>query len=369
MTRDVYYIAGYDPRGFRFYYSLFKKNLCLHGKKQEFELSKVQIKGFEAFWSIENKDCKTNYTFLAWNDIVKDNWHKGIFSILKDCLSFFKIYIITGLFIKFAKACKPTLVTGFYSFFYVLLSYLLVFFIIYLTFSFISAFTHASIAVLFSLLVLYLATKLILKIGNKTAAFWLGRICIFCSSYSQGRIERIDERVAHFVNIIYEKLKMNAEKKDYELIICSHSVGTILAITVIARLIKLCLKEKINTKALKILTLGECVPLMSYHKKSDEFRQDLNFLAQQENLFWLDFTSKIDGACFYKFNFLGQFKCQAYFLSTKFYKLYNKQNYAKIRKDKYKTHFLYLMASEISGEYDFFNFTIASNFLENKIIR
>ncbi|EAK4070754.1 DUF829 domain-containing protein, partial [Campylobacter jejuni] len=27
MDREVFYIAGYDPKSYRFYYDLFKKNL------------------------------------------------------------------------------------------------------------------------------------------------------------------------------------------------------------------------------------------------------------------------------------------------------------------------------------------------------
>lgn len=46
MKRAVFYLAGYDPKSYRFYYNLFKKNLQEYSKKFNFEakLSKVQKK-------------------------------------------------------------------------------------------------------------------------------------------------------------------------------------------------------------------------------------------------------------------------------------------------------------------------------------
>ena len=47
-------------------------------------------------------------------------------------------------------------------------------------------------------------------------------------------------------------------------------------------------------------------------------------------------------------------------------KLYEKDEYKKIRKDWYKAHFLYLMATQIKGQYDYFNFVAGADKLENK---
>lgn len=55
------------------------------------------------------------------------------------------------------------------------------------------------------------------------------------------------------------------------------------------------------------------------------------------------------------------------FLSTRFFKLYEKEEYKKIRKNWYKAHFLYLMATQIKGQYDYFNFVAGPDKLENKI--
>ncbi|ECH3708823.1 DUF829 domain-containing protein, partial [Campylobacter jejuni] len=44
MDREVFYIAGYDPKSYRFYYDLFKKNLkdYSHVFNIKVDLSKIE---------------------------------------------------------------------------------------------------------------------------------------------------------------------------------------------------------------------------------------------------------------------------------------------------------------------------------------
>ena len=37
-NREVFYISGYDPRGYRYYYSLYKKNAKLQNKVNNLNL-------------------------------------------------------------------------------------------------------------------------------------------------------------------------------------------------------------------------------------------------------------------------------------------------------------------------------------------
>lgn len=173
-----------------------------------------------------------------------------------------------------------------------------------------------------------------------------------------------------FARVIFEKLKENVNDKNYELILSAHSVGTVLCINVLAKVLRKCEKENISFENLKVLTLGECIPLVSYQKRSFEFRKDLEYLGSK-NLIWYDFTSIIDGACFAQVDFIRTSGVKAQFspkyLSAKFHTLYKNKDYKKIKKDKYKAHFLYLFATQIQGVYNFFEFIIGKNKLEEKI--
>ncbi|WP_261545012.1 DUF829 domain-containing protein [Campylobacter lari] len=370
QKRDVFYIAGYDPRGYRHYYAMFKKNLAEQNTllNYDYTLSKAQVNAY-AFWQIQTPYTNTTYTFLGWNDIVKKNWSEGIKDALSDCYSFFRIYTITGLFLKFGKESPHQLITGYYPFFYVLLSLIFTLFCAFGSLFYLQNF-HIVLGILAFILSLVFLPKMLYKLGKKLAVFWIARICSFCANWEKNSQGELELRMDDFARVIFEKLKENVNDKNYELILSAHSVGTVLCINVLAKVLRKCEKENVSFKNLKVLTLGECIPLVSYQKRSFGFRKDLEYLGSK-NLIWYDFTSIIDGACFAQVDFIRTSGVKAQFspkyLSAKFHTLYKSKDYKKIKKDKYKAHFLYLFATQIQGVYNFFEFIIGKNKLEEKI--
>ncbi|ENQ6619313.1 DUF829 domain-containing protein [Campylobacter lari] len=370
QKRDVFYIAGYDPRGYRHYYAMFKKNLAEQNTllNYDYTLSKAQVNAY-AFWQIQTPYTNTTYTFLGWNDIVKKNWSEGIKDALSDCYSFFRIYTITGLFLKFGKESPHQLITGYYPFFYVLLSLIFTLFCAFGSLFYLQNF-HIVLGILAFILSLVFLPKMLYKLGKKLAVFWIARICSFCANWEKNSQGELELRMDDFARVIFEKLKENVNDKNYELILSAHSVGTVLCINVVAKVLRKCEKENVSFKNLKVLTLGECIPLVSYQKRSFGFRKDLEYLGSK-NLIWYDFTSIIDGACFAQVDFIRTSGVKAQFspkyLSAKFHTLYKNKDYKKIKKDKYKAHFLYLFATQIQGVYNFFEFIIGKNKLEEKI--
>ncbi|MCR8705003.1 DUF829 domain-containing protein [Campylobacter sp. 2352 PW] len=370
QKRDVFYIAGYDPRGYRHYYAMFKKNLAEQNTllNYDYTLSKAQINAYPS-WQIQTPHTSISYTFLSWNDIVKKNWSEGIKDALSDCYSFFRIYTITGLFLKFGKESPHQLITGYYPFFYVLLSLIFTLFCAFGSLLYLQNF-HIVLGILVFILSLVFLPKMLYKLGKKLAVFWIARICSFCANWEKNSQGELELRMDDFARVIFEKLKENANDKNYELILSAHSVGTVLCINVLAKVLRKCEDENISFENLKVLTLGECIPLVSYQKRSFGFRKDLEYLGSK-NLIWYDFTSIIDGACFAQVDFVRTSGVKAQFspkyLSAKFHTLYKNKDYKKIKKDKYKAHFLYLFATQIQGVYNFFEFVIGKNKLEEKI--
>ncbi|STA73632.1 integral membrane protein [Campylobacter lari] len=370
QKRDVFYIAGYDPRGYRYYYAMFKKNLAEQNTllNYDYTLSKAQVNVYPS-WQIQTPYTSITYTFLSWNDIVKKNWSEGIKDALGDCYSFFRIYTITGLFLKFGKESPHQLITGYYPFFYVLLSLIFTLVCAFGSLLYLQNF-HIIFGILAFILSLVFLPKMLYKLGKKLAVFWIARICSFCANWEKNSQGELELRMDDFARVIFEKLKENVNDKNYELILSAHSVGTVLCINVLAKVLRKCEDENISFENLKVLTLGECIPLVSYQKRSFEFRKDLEYLGSK-NLIWYDFTSIIDGACFAQVDFIRTSGVKAQFspkyLSAKFHTLYKSKDYKKIKKDKYKAHFLYLFATQIQGVYNFFEFIIGKNKLEEKI--
>ncbi len=65
MDREVFYIAGYDPKSYRFYYDLFKKNLKDYSRAFNIkaDLSKIEKNEQFPFLKFLARECKLNIIF------------------------------------------------------------------------------------------------------------------------------------------------------------------------------------------------------------------------------------------------------------------------------------------------------------------
>ena len=374
-NREVFYISGYDPRGYRYYYSLYKKNAKLQNKVNNLNLQISKIKNIkENIVSCDitsNKDTHTIYNFLLWNDIVKENWAEGFFSNFLDTLYFIKMYLLSGIFVRFTKESKEQLIAGLYPLFYLLSTLSVLSYFSYKTYQFNLNYIPAYIAIGISFLIFFLGIKLIEVIANKIAVFWLSRIYAFCAKWGENRISKVDDRVEYFAKHIFERIKEN-NNKDKEFILSAHSVGTILAIGVANNVIKNCIQSNIDYSNFKLLTLGHCIPLVSFQRKSENHKKVLEELGKTKDFIWLDYTAAIDGACFcvdpIKSSGINREKdCGPILMSPRFFKLFKKENYKKIKKEKYKAHFLYLYSTDLAGNYDYFDITAGNKPLEYRI--
>lgn len=369
--KDVFYLAGYDPRSYRYYYALLKRNLykqnCLNGLN--LSISPCSQKDEIPYCVIFGEESQVNYHFLQWDSVVKKYWAKSLRDFVFDFAYFLKTYIFSGIFRIFAKESRTQLIAGLYPIVYFCLSYAVSFVGIFYLFEILESWNLA-VAILCALACLWGVTKVILYLGKKFAVFWLSNIYVFCAKYAAGKITESQTLINEFSNAILNALQKKQETKNYELILCAHSVGTILAMSVAARVVRIAQEQKLDLECFKILTLGQCIPLVSFQKSCGQFKMDLQTLGNVP-LVWFDFTAKIDGACFPLLDFFRASGIQARFkpkfLSPRFHQLFTPQTYKKIRYNWYLAHFLYLYANEILGSYDFFNFIGGKNTLESKI--
>ena len=94
-------------------------------------------------------------------------------------------------------------------------------------------------------------------------------------------------------------------------------------------------------------------------------RADLLTLSASSQVDWIDVTSAVDGACIALSDPLALsniprpagVRQQPKLVSARFNKLFSPETYATIRRDFLRTHFQYLMASELPGDYDYFLIT------------
>jgi hypothetical protein len=375
-NREVFYIAGYDPRGYRYYYSLYKRNAKKQNKINNLNIKLSKTKKInENISSCEittDEDTKTTYNFFSWNDIVKENWEEGFIKNLIDTLYFIKMYMFTGIYTKVAKVSPRQIIAGSYPLFYLSITIFITLYFSFFTYEILNEYVNNLFSILISMGLFFIGIKAIEKIGDKIAVFWLSRIYAFCARFSEKKIKNMDERIEYFSEYIFNKIKDNNDDKK-EFILSAHSVGTILAISISSKVIRKCIEEKIDYSNFKLLTLGNCLPLVCYQKKFYEFKEDLKLLGKTKNFIWLDYTATIDGACFplvdpiTSSGIKREENCGPVLMSARFFKLFKEENYKKIKKEKYKAHFLYLTATDLIGNYDYFDITAGNKALEYRI--
>jgi hypothetical protein len=280
--------------------------------------------------------------------------------------------MFSGIYTKVAKESPRQIIAGSFPLVYLFITIFFTTYLSYISYQILSEYVNNIIAILLSLCLFFIGIKIIEKVGNKIAVFWLSRIYAFCARFSQKKIFNMEERIEFFSEYIFNQIKNN-KNKEKEFILSAHSVGTILAISITSKVIRKCIEEEIDYSNFKLLTLGNCLPLVCYQKKFYEFRKDLELLGKIKNFIWLDYTSTIDGACFPMVDPITssgikrEKDCGPILLSTRFFKLFKKENYKTIKKEKYKAHFLYLTATDLLGNYDYFDITAGNKPLEYRI--
>lgn len=146
-----------------------------------------------------------------------------------------------------------------------------------------------------------------------------------------------------------------------EVLIVAHSTGCSLAVSAMARV----LRNRIpaNAPPVAMMTLGHLIPLHGFMPRADGFRSDLQDLAAEPRLFWLDVTARGDGACFWLVDPVAV--CAAaparqhnpLVLSAAFSRALRPETWARLRRRFYALHFQYLSAFDNPQDYDYFRIT------------
>jgi pimeloyl-ACP methyl ester carboxylesterase len=199
----------------------------------------------------------------------------------------------------------------------------------------------------------------------KVQTAWLMRSASVILEQARGELPELESRMDAFA----ERLVDLAGAPDLdEVLLVGHSSGAMLAVSVMARaLAKQPLLLEMRAPV-ALLTLGQCIPVLSYQPEADDFRGELARLRQAADLVWIDFTAPPDGCCFALMDptevcldrrtgtrdlSSGGPKR----LSPRFAKSFSPQRYQLIRRDKYRCHFQYLMATELPAAFDYFSVT------------
>ena len=378
--RTVLYLSGFDPRGAAHYHALYRTEAQAQSAINHLQLSvgaRVTESALIQSWQVEavvaGQAVHTQYRFLRWDKIVRRYWPRGYSDLLANFLDSFRVYLGTGAFTQAWRHSWPPLVA-------LMIPLLLLFSVLAaaLILGLLAAYWIAAVTSfipgvlaggLIATGIIYFGKRLE-KVLNTA---WVVRIFNFTAKFATSPSPDLEARMDIFAQYLVDTVKAHADED--ELLIVGHSVGTILAVSVLARAWRI--DPDLGGRGLKIslLTLGQCIPMVSFLPQASKFRDELAVLAAANGLDWVDFTSPADGASFAFVDPLASVgivtpesnRDRPKMLSPRFHVLFTPTNYRRIRYNHLRLHFQYLMATELPGNYDYFaitagNLTLAQRF-------
>ena len=369
MRRTVFYVAGFDPRGPLHYHRLYAleaaKQAAVNGLSMT--VSKRRNEGsLQSLWTVEAGATTTQFRFLRHEDIVRRQWPKNAADMYRGILRYSSQFLQMGVFAKIRRNSWPSFLAVAYPPGLLLAMFLLAL-LLGLGLTAMASLWTGKLAFVAVPVALVLPFAIYRLLEVKLNAFWLARSCTFLVDRSLGRVPGIEDRCQAFAEVVAQAV--NSDDND-EVLLIGHSVGTHLAVTVAARAL-----ERIgSTRRLSLMTLGQAMAMTPDTPVARQFRTDLLRLSASEQVDWIDVTSAVDGACIALSDPLALsnvsrpagIRQQPKLVSARFNKLFTPETYATIRRDFLRTHFQYLMAAELPGDYDYFLITAGDKTLAER---
>lgn len=377
--RHVLYLSGFDPQGPGHYHGLYVEQSALQAEVSGYRLSVGSRRrlGSNAAWDVhfegsDGDSVDTRYEFLRWDDIVRQHWPRGQWRLLSVTLNTTARLLANGSLWRILQTSWP-------AFLALSLPGLLLVALTVLALALIlcGAWVGQSTAWWLGASVM-LAGVLPLRwwgqrAQDKVQMAWLMRSANVVLRQARGTMPALESRLDEFATRLQELVRDGGVD---EVLVIGHSSGAMLAVSVVARALRADPQLLLQPSALSLLTLGECIPLLSYQPEAEAFRGELAVLRNASLLDWIDVTAPPDGCCFAlvdptevvedglpaEVRTAGGPKR----VSPRFAQCFPPARYQAVRRDKYRCHFQYLMAVEVPGTYDFFALSAGPQLLADK---
>ena len=362
--RHVFYLSGFDPRGASFYHRLYQEEAAKQANLLGSEINVGERKRIDqhchhwsinANWSGAHKGKQavlTDYFFLNWDDIVRQYWNKNLIKLILTSIPSYFGYMRCGAFSKIAQSYRGPLFSAWYPFLYLIVLLMLSGVLAALS-NFVLTGSLQLIPRLILAITLFGACLTVgVRLANQWGVFWLLRTYLFVYQMGLSNSSILLSRIKHFIEIIKEK--QQSDPAD-EVLVIGHSVGSIVAVHLVSMLAE---QYPHLASKVKLVTLGQCVPLQAGMPQAKSLNQHLESLKNQHVVEWMDCLAKADSLAFFSDNQLCDTKSRFPIVKiVRFFHLFHPKTYRSIKRNKLRMHFQYLMATELIGNYDYFTMT------------
>jgi len=359
--RHVFYFSGFDPRGPAHYHTLYGEQAKLHAPLNGLDLTigkRRRVGKLANAWTVTADGCETEYEFLRWDDIIRNRWPKNEWQLLKSAVPVYWVFLKANLVGQLLKIAWPSALTVSYPII-AFLGLLLAGALLAVAVGFFLPF-YAGLPLAAGILIgtIFLGRWL----DERFRSFWLLRVYGAMQPWAYGKIPELDARIQEFADHIAERIRGSDAD---EILVVGHSVGTILTVPLVVELLKRVPDLGVRGPAFGLVSLGNCLPLVSLLPGSAKLREDLKTVATAPGVRWLDFSARRDGASVTQVDPLTVsgisrppgIPVRPQQFPVRIVKMFPPDVYAVIKKDIFRIHFQYIMAGELLTDYDFFAIT------------
>jgi len=357
LRRLVFHIGGYDPytlpeqsyRRFVRESKRFEKTWCA-----EAVVSPSAITADEATWHITttgpNWRVETRYCLVRWDDIIRDVarqpwWQRFPLSQLA-----FLDFVAAGALWGYIRTNWR------YALFFIYPFLLFDIFIIVACFTgifFANASGSIGIGVIAGLLMLVALVRWPCR--------WLGVVTlfddwIFSSKYVRARYPVLEKRF-DFIARDIDTAARGAHVD--EILIIGHSLGAVLAVDLLDRVLKGNPSIGANVVRVAFLSVGSSILKIGLHRGAKRFRASLQRVASSAGIFWAEYQALTDVMNFYKTNPVSDVGLtttidRPVVRIVRIRNMLDPSSYRRIRRNFYRVHNQFISGNEQRTPYDYF---------------
>jgi len=357
--RQVYYLSGFDPRGARHYHQLFREEAGLQAAVNGVQIrvgSREKTGDHAVTWPVvvegNGQKTVTRYTFLVWDDVIRDHWPASMWTVILRMPAFYMAYALTGTFKRLWGRSKRMVAT-------LLIPLVLGLFAV--------AVAALNVWAWPGWIGLPLCATLLwgaAKLADRWQLIWLSRIYLFVHFWARGGNPALDDRWRVLAKHIDDDMASNPDSD--EVLLVGHSIGCMAGVAVLGEWLKAFGSGKGNGRfwagKLRFITLAHSIPVLSFFPTATVFREQAQVVGGS-SVPWLDISAPIDPLCMALSDPLAgsgsliQCHPRVIVRSARFDKMFDQNKYKALSRDAFRIHFQYLMATDLPVSNDYFSIT------------
>ena len=377
LHRRVFFIAGFDPKGPRYYHHLYR-DLAAHrpdgAEGAEGPAARVgsrrRLNDWADEWDVDwpqgdGQPLHTRYTVLRWDDLVRAHWPRSARTVLRDHWNFYVDGARQGFFGRVWRPSRPNWLFVTFPLGIALGSALLWSGVAALLGALAQARWGGAAAAAVAALCAGGAWWSWRWLSHRVGGDWLMRLYGFSHAQAAGRISGLDARIDAMAELITGAFDEAAGVK--EVLVVGHSTGGTLAASALARALTRSPQLGQRGPQLGLLTLGHCIPLVYFFTTAHALRAELDALTAHPQLTWVDYTAPADWAgCGRISPWLREGRALLHRLSPRFPKILDPAHYQALRRNRLAMHMQYLKPTDRAGRYDLLALTAAGPTLRER---